>query len=448
MSNRAIVANLYHAPQRGSFEYIEQACIEIDATGTITQVLSKSDHKYDEVIANHEQSNSLTRLAKNQYLLPGLVDLHTHAPQWPQAGKGLDLPLNDWLNQYTFPLENRYKDPDFTARIYPELVDTLIAHGTTTAMYFATIDSAPSEYLAQVCKDKGQRALVGKISMDEKSMCPEYYVESSTEVAISAAETFIQNIREIDNQQNLIHPVVTPRFVPTSTKQLLEGLGKLVQKYQCHVQTHASESDWARDFTQQAFQKTDVELYEETGLLTRKTVLAHSIFLTQSDKNTIKEVGAGIAHCPLSNMYFADAAFPLREALDQGLHVGLGSDLSGGPLPSIFHAALDAVSHSRVREAGTNTHIMDQRGEAHSRVSFVEAFWLATHGGGLTLDLPVGIFKPGYYFDALVIDSNTAGSQVRIYDDLDSAQDALEKIIVHTTEPAISAVWVSGKQIK
>ncbi|GAL28151.1 guanine deaminase [Vibrio variabilis] len=79
MSNRAIVANLYHAPQRGSFEYIEQACIEIDANGTITQVLSKSDHKYDEEIANHEQNNSLTRLAKNQYLLPGLVDLHTHA---------------------------------------------------------------------------------------------------------------------------------------------------------------------------------------------------------------------------------------------------------------------------------------------------------------------------------------------------------------------------------
>lgn len=448
MSNQAFVANLYHAPIKGAFDYIEQACIEIDGLGMITQVLSPNHSDYTQLVEQHENNSSLTRLADHQYLLPGLVDLHTHAPQWPQAGKGLDLPLHDWLNQYTFPLESRYSDLTFAARIYPELVDTLLAHGTTTAMYFATIDSAPSEYLARVCKEKGQRALVGKISMDEKSMCPDYYVEPSTQQALSDAEAFIQNVNEIDAQQGLVYPVVTPRFVPTSTKALLEGLGKLVSHYQCHVQTHASESDWARDFTEQAYQKTDVELYNETGLLTRKTVLAHSIFLSKSDKETIKTVGAGIAHCPLSNMYFADAAFPLREALDKDLHVGLGSDLSGGPLPSIFHAALDAVSHSRVREAGTNTHIMEQRGEANSRVSFVEAFWLATHGGGLTLDLPVGVFKPGYYFDALVVDSNTQGSQVRVYGDLDNEQDILEKIIVHTTEPAISSVWVNGRKVK
>ncbi len=448
MNNKAVVGALFHAPVKGQFEFFQQACVEFGEDGVITQVITPKDDGYFSLVEQHSSNGTLTQLSQDQYLMPGLVDLHVHAPQWPQSGKGLDLPLHDWLNQYTFPLESRYKEPEFAQRMYPELVDTLLSHGTTTAMYFATIDNAASEYLAKVCLNKGQRALIGKVSMDEKSMCPEYYVEASTEVAIEDAEKFIQNISVIDNDQGLVYPVVTPRFVPTSTMDLLFGLGKLVQKYQCHVQTHASESDWARDYSLETFGKSDVEIYKETQLLTRKTVLAHSIFLTESDKLTLKEVGAGIAHCPLSNMYFADAAFPLREALDQDLHLGLGSDLSGGPMPSIFHACLDAVSHSRVRETGTNTHVLQQRGEKNSRASFVEAFWMATHGGGLTLDLPIGIFKPGYLFDAIVISSNTNKSQVRVYSDLDCAQDILEKIIVHTTEPAISSVWVNGSKVK
>ncbi|WP_353505357.1 guanine deaminase [Vibrio sp. SCSIO 43135] len=448
MSKKAILGHVFHAPVKGEFEHLVNACIEFDELGKISQVVTPDQHDYQSIVQKHQEQNTLTTLSDSQYLFPGLVDLHTHAPQWPQSGKGLDLPLFDWLNQYTFPLESKYKDADFRERFYPELVDTLIAHGTTTAMYFATIDNAASEYLAKVCKQKGQRALIGKVSMDEKSMCPDYYVEQSTEIALSDAEAFIQNIIAIDDKSGLVHPVVTPRFVPTCSTDLLAGLGKLVQHYQCHVQTHASESDWARDFSQEKYQKTDVEIYHETQLLTRRTVLAHSIFLSECDKQTIKEVGAGIAHCPLSNMYFADATFPLREAIDQDLHVGLGSDLSGGPIPSIFHACLDAVSHSRVREAGTNTHLMQNRGEPNTRVSFVEAFWMATHGGGLTLDLPIGVFKPGYLLDAIVVDTNAKHSQVRVYSDLDSPRDILEKIIVHTTEPAISSVWVNGNKVK
>ncbi|WP_353505596.1 guanine deaminase [Vibrio sp. SCSIO 43136] len=448
MTTKAVLGALFHAPVKGQFEHFESACVEFDANGVITQVMHCGQEGFEALVEKHQDADSLTKLNKHQYLMPGLVDLHTHAPQWPQSGKGLDLPLHDWLNQYTFPLESRYQEPEFAQRMYPELVETLLAHGTTTAMYFATIDNQASEYLAKVCQQKGQRALIGKVSMDEKSMCPEYYVEESSQAAIDNAERFVQAVQTIDNKQGLVYPVITPRFVPTSTYALLSGLGELVEKYDCHVQTHASESDWARDYSLQKYGKSDVELYHETKLLTRKTVLAHSIFFSDSDKKTVKEVGAGIAHCPLSNMYFADAAFPLREALDEDLHVGLGADLSGGPIPSIFHACLDAVSHSRVREAGTNTHLMENRGEASSRVSFVEAFWMATNGGGQTLDLPIGVFKPGYLFDALVVEANSPTSQVRVYDDLDSSQDILEKIIVHSSEPAIKNVWVNGRLVK
>ncbi|MUI54735.1 guanine deaminase [Aliivibrio fischeri] len=444
---KGVVGKVYHCPIKGEFEFISNGLITIDQQGKICDVLHPSDPNYSKTLNFLKEKDSLQELTDQQFLLPGMVDLHIHAPQWPQAGKGLDLPLNEWLDHYTFPLEHKFSDLSFAEQYYPHLVKTYLANGTTTATYFATIDTSSSLYLAETCIKYGQRALVGKVSMDDKEMCPNYYVEESAEHSIQEAKRFITSFSQLANNNNLVEPIITPRFIPTCSLEALKGLGDLAKKYQCAVQTHASESDWARDFSQEKYNKTDIEIYNEAGLLGERTILAHSIFLTDSDIDTIKQKGSGIAHCPRSNIYFANAALPLREYLDQDIQLGLGSDIAGGPFPSLFMACSDAVLHSRARECGTNASLPAEiRGQENSRVSLLEAYWMATTGGGQLLKLPVGQFKKGYCFDALIIDDED--SNLLICPELDSPQDILEKIITHTTKNNIRQVWVDGNQVK
>ena len=122
------------------------------------------------------------------------MDTHVHAPQWPQLGKALDRPLDEWLQKYTFPLEARYADADFAERVYRNLVRTLIANGTTTAMYYATIHLEASMRLAEICLEQGQRALVGKVAMDNPEQCPDYYRDASAGQGLEDTGRFMEQV--------------------------------------------------------------------------------------------------------------------------------------------------------------------------------------------------------------------------------------------------------------
>lgn len=439
----------FHSPAPGQIEVLHDALICIAENGFIESIIRPSENNYTETKAQCEQNGQLIQLQPGQYLLPGFVDLHVHAPQWPQAGKALHLSLYDWLQNNTFPLEARYADMNFTQRIYPSLVDALLANGTTTAMYFATIHHEPSVYLAQVCQQKGQRALIGRVAMDDPEQCPDFYRDPSAQASIDGARQFIETIQQLaGNDTPLVHPVVTPRFIPTCSDHALTGLGELTQQYNCHVQTHCSESDWEHNHVMQRFGKHDAQALNDFGLLTRKTILAHSNFLSDEDMDTIRDAGAGIAHCTLSNFYFSNSIFPLRHAMDKGLHIGLATDISGGHSPSMFDSCRFAIAASRALEDGVNPALpAEQRGRPDSRIDFTEAFWLATAGGGEALDLPIGKFAPGYACDAILIDTNTSTSNVIVWPELDNAQDALQKILYNATRSNIIKTWVQGQLV-
>jgi hypothetical protein len=131
-------------------------------------------------------------------LLPGVIDLHVHAPQWPQLGTGLDLPLEEWLFAHTFPLEARYSDPAFAAAVWPDLVGTLLRHGTTTAVYFATNDRAATTALAHEAVRQGQRAYVGRVAMDHPEGTPEWYRDASPAAGVAESALSIEEIRAAD----------------------------------------------------------------------------------------------------------------------------------------------------------------------------------------------------------------------------------------------------------
>ncbi len=445
----ALCGTIMHTPHRGAVEIIDGALIEVGHDGAIEAVSAPHSSGFEQRRTAAANAGRLVTLSPSQVVLPGLVDLHIHAPQWPQAGKALHLPLNEWLQEHTFPLEARYADTDFARRIYAGLVDDLLANGTTTALYFATIHLESTQALAEICLEKGQRALIGRVAMDDPEQCPHYYRDASAEVGIAQTADFISFVRALSgNDGNLIQPVVTPRFIPSCSDAMLDGLGRLAADHQCHVQTHCSEGDWEHDFVLKRFGHTDTVSLDGFGLLSPRTILAHANFISQEDMEAIALRGAGIAHCPLSNFYLSNAVFPLRRALDNGLHVGLGTDISGGHSASILEACRHALVASRALEEGTDPRTpAATRGWANSRIDVFEAFWLATAGGGEALGLPVGRIEPGYRFDALLVDTDISDSNVRIFEGVDCHEDVFQKIVYNAQRANIRKVWVEGRLV-
>jgi guanine deaminase len=429
------LASGFHAPERGTIEPFTEALIEVE-DGVITAFRQPGSDQYDPKRA--------TRLP--HILLPGFVDLHIHAPQYPQLGTALDVPLEDWLHRHTFPLEARYADLAFAQKVYRQLVADLLASGTTTALYFATVHVPATKALADICHAMGQRALIGKVAMDHPETCPDYYRDASTAEAVQGAKAVIDHIRALPG--NLVHPVVTPRFIPACTDETLTALGRLAQETGTRVQTHVSESDWEHQYVLGRHGVSDTESLRRFGLLTPGSVLAHGPHLSLQDMQTLCDHRTGVAHCPLSNAYFAGAAFPLRAALEKGLRVGLGSDISGGPAGTIWEAARMAVAASRMLESGVNPALPSQtRGVPGARIDMATAFYLATTGGGAALELPVGHFAPGMEFDAIQIDPEAAQGTIRLWGDEPPAI-RLERLIHTASRANIAGVWVAGRRVQ
>ena len=446
---RLVRGTFFHAPRRGSVEMLEDALVEVDTAGTIVHVTARDDPEWTRRHHEARTAGRLEEIGAGRYVLPGFVDLHIHAPQYPQLGTALHLPLADWLASHTFPLEARYRDLAFARRVYGALVDDLLANGTTTALMFGTVHVDATKLLGDLAIEKGLRALVGKVAMDHADNCPPDYRDSDVASAVAGTRAVIEHLRDHpDNRAGRVEGVITPRFIPSCTDPLLEELGALARGCSCAVQTHCSESDWEHAYVRTRHGVSDAESLDRFGLLGRRSVVAHAPFLSPSDMDLLQARGSAVAHCPLSNAYFANAVFPLRAALAKGLRVGLGTDVSAGPSLSMFDAARMAVVASRMLEDGVDpVRAATLRGRPDSRIDWMTAFHLATAGGADALDLPVGRFEPGRQFDALVIDTRAPRGNIRLFEEVDGLLDVLQKILHGATRADILAVHVDGRHV-
>lgn len=430
-------------------EILEEHLFCINTDGIIEKVVAPEDADYQQLLDAYEGKVNFHRLAEGQFFLPGFVDLHVHAPQWAQAGTALDIPLYDWLNTYTFPVEAKFSDLDFAKEVYSDLVSTLLAHGTTTALYFATVHKKASLLLAEICADKGQRGLVGKVVMDNIDQTPDYYRDADTNTALADTEEFILAVKELAKSvKQGVYPVVTPRFIPSCTDEALKGLGELAAKYDAHVQSHCSESDWEHGYVKDRFNKHDAFALHDFGLLRDKSVMAHCNFLDDHDADLFAETGTAVAHCPISNAYFANSVIPIAHLHSKNVEIGLGSDISGGFSPSIFDNARQAVISSRMLEDGVNTALpAEERGVPNSRIVINEAFYLATAGGGESLSLPIGRLQENYAWDVQIIDTKAASAKLPIYNENEDLHDIFQKMMYLVRPENIREVWVQGEKV-
>lgn len=369
----------------------------------------------------------------DKIIIPGLMDLHVHAPQYTYRGTGMDLELLDWLEKYAFPEEASYSDLEYAEKAYSVFVRDLKKSATTRASVFASKHVPATELLMEMLDKTGLKTFVGKVNMDRN--CPDYIREESPEVSADNTERWVANT--IDKFSNT-KPIITPRFTPTCSDGLMAKLGEIQKKYSVPVQSHLSENQGEIAWVKELCPDTEFygEAYDKFGLFGGEscpTVMAHCVYSGEKEQELIKKRGVWIAHCPQSNMNVASGIAPIRQYLDKGLKVGLGSDVAGGSTLSIFRAMTDAIMCSKLR-----WRLVDQN--LH-QLSVDDAFYMATRGGGSFFG-KVGAFEEGFEMDAVVIDDSALYTPKEL-----SMHDRFERLCYLYTDAKIVAKCVAGKMI-
>lgn len=396
-----------------------------------------SKENLDEILRKFNiGAQEVIHLSNTEFLMPGLIDTHTHASQFPNAGIGMELTLLDWLKTYTFPTEAGLVENERAVEVYSRCVRSTLDAGTTTAVYFATIHKDSSVLLADICSKMGQRAFVGKVNMDRNS--PENYCEV-TKDSLEDTLAFVESVTQLGSE--LVSPIITPRFVPSCSRQLMTELGRLASERGLGVQTHLSENkpecEWVRALEPDCDNYTQV--YLKCGLLGPTTILAHCVHLTEEEIKTLKEAGAGVAHCPNSNFSLKSGVCDVRRLQDAGVKVGLGTDVSGGFSPTILNAMRTAVTAS-------NSLASDR--PQYSPLGFSDVIYLATRGGASLLDMTasLGALEPGMLADIIRVDMD-AQSNTRLFGN-ESFKDIVSKFVFLADDRNIRNVWVAGKLVK
>ncbi|KAJ7601580.1 hypothetical protein DFH06DRAFT_1276777 [Mycena polygramma] len=388
-----------HTEHLGGLAILHDYLLVTDSAGIIRHFQAAQSSESQPLL--HE-SPDCTALPSGTFIVPTFVDLHLHAAQFLYQGNGLHLPLMEWLNEYAFKAEERLDgDSVLARRVYTRLI------------------------LAEVMQAAGLRAFVGKLSMDISSRPS--YKEPSAQTSLDAAQSFVEKCHaltaSLPTHEQLVEPVLTPRFVPTCSDELLVGLGQLSAREDLKIQSHLAEALDQVEYVRKERGAEDIEIFDRSGLLTPRTIQAHCTFLDVPSFQHVHSSGTAIAHCPLSNSYFSAEPFHLREALDEGVKVGLGTDVAGGYSLDLMNSMRHAVSVSRMREG--------------SRQMLAQSLYLATRGGATALELTTGVFDVGRPFDAQEIrlfNSDRSGVAALDFFDLEGADNASPPVTIEMVE--------------
>ena len=366
----------------------------------------------------------------DRMIMPALVDLHTHASQYTFHGMGMDLELLEWLNTYTFPEEARYRDPEYASQAYDVFVNDLVRSGTGRAVIFGTIHREATLLLMEKLEKSGLVTYVGKVNMDRNS--PDNYREQ-TEDSLRETERFVEEAVSFRNTS----PILTPRFIPTCSDELMRGLSDIQKRTGLPVQSHLSENrseiEWVKELVPDAAFYGDA--YDLFGLFGGecRTVMAHCVSSGREEIERMARNGVFVAHCPNSNTNISSGIAPVRKLLDAGVRVGLGSDVAGGHSLSLFDEMVSAVQVSNLR-----WRCIDQNDR---QLSMTEVFYMATRGGGEFFG-KVGSFDRGYEFDALVVDDSGLAGMIKP----DPAHRFLRSLYL-SHECLLAAKYVKGNKI-
>ena len=366
-------------------------------------------------------------------VIPGLVDLHTHAPQFAFRGTGMDLELLDWLNSHAFPEEAKYRSLEYAAQMYRFFVDHLKKGPNTRTVIYATIHVPATVLLMDMLEESGLVSMAGKVNMDRNSS--DDLREESASASLNATREWLGAI----GKYRRVQPILTPRFIPSCSDELMRGIGQLKGEFNLPVQSHLSENRREIELVRELCPGSvgygaayrDFSLFDAPA----PAVMAHCVWSDEKEIALLAERGVFAAHCPQSNANLASGIAPVRRMLGAGVSIGLGSDIAGGTNSSIFRAMSDAIRFSKLRHT-----LLDSD---EKPLTMEEAFYLGTAGGGAFFGKAgmgySGSFEPEYDFDALVINDSPLAAPSSL-----SLRGRLERAVYLCDDRHIDAKFVRG----
>ena len=417
METRIIKGNIISAPKFGKIEITEKGyLIAIDSKiiGTF--------QKLPEEFAKCEIEDY-----GNALVMQSFADMHLHAPQYPMLGMGMDMPLLEWMNTYTFPTEACFKDNEFARMAYHRLAYELAAKGTTRICMFSSIHREATLILMEELENAGITGYVGKVNMDRNGG-KDY--QETTEESISETVKWLESC-----SFEHIKPMITPRFTPACTDELMQELGRIAKEKDLPIQSHLSENTGELALVKELHPDCTQywETYAKYGLWNEKTLMAHCVWSDARERKAIKDAGVWAVHCASSNENLVSGYAPVRVMLNEGLNVVLGSDIAGGDHLSMFKNITAAIRASKARR------IMDNWQTDFLTVE--EAFYLGTSAAAPFFGEKPG-FAPGNTLHAIVVEDETL-PMVRPL----SVNERFERCVYRREHGAILAVYSEGRKI-
>ena len=365
----------------------------------------------------------------NQLVLQGFCDMHLHAPQYPMLGMGMDLPLMDWLKAYTFKTEARFADAEFARLAYARLAAELVKNGTTRVCIYSSTHTDATLILMEELERAGIGGYVGKVIMDRDSgECQEETLESERETL-----RWLEQCGHFSK----IKPILTPRFTPSCTNELMDWLGKLAGERGLYVQSHLSENYKEIELVKRLHPDCEQywQTYEKYDLWKDHTIMAHCVHSDAREQQAMIDHNVLCVHCPDSNINICSGFAPVRQMKNRGVWLALGSDIAGGAQLPMLQVITGCLRMSKARAIATEG--------AEPFLTVGEAYYLATSGGARYFGDKDG-FAPGNPLHALVLSEAQLPPSAREL----TVKERFERAVYLADDRAISAVYGAGRKIK
>ncbi len=411
----------------GAVGHLPDACLEVDATGRLVAVEAWGARPADPSVLD----------LRPWVAMPGLVDLHVHLPQVPNAGLGAGMELLDWLDRYIFPLEQAYARE--VAEVQAPLVfRALAAAGTTTISAYAALWPESTDACFAAAEEHGIRAVIGKVMMDRVTYDAQIARHDILDTSLRQSADLCERWHGADDGR--LGYAFTPRFAVSCTEEMLAESARLAAYYGAWWQSHLAEDAGECDRVKRLFPESRdyLDVYERAGGLNDRAILAHAIHLSPSEVERLAASGARVAHCPASNLFLSSGLMPLARYLEAGIPVGLGSDLAAGPELSIFSVMRAAAVTARV------LHLAG--GEARPRLSPLDWLRLGTLAGARALGMGerIGSLEAGKEADLIVVDP-VLTDPLPESEELTDPEELMSRLIFRPHPEMVRGAWVRGK---
>ncbi len=423
MNNFIIKGAIAYSEDKNTIKTIDNGYLVCE-NGKVAGVFREIPEKYENFPVKYHGKN---------LVIPGMTDLHVHAPQYTFRGIGMDLELLDWLTTYTFPEEAKYAKLEYADKAYSFFAKDLQRGFSTRACIFGTLHNEATINLMDKVEATGVISYVGKVNMDRNG--GENLQEAD---AKKSMEDTIKWLDTIDGRYKNVRPIITPRFIPSCSDELMNSLGKLARDRKLRIQSHLSENPsevaWVKELVPSSTSYANAyELFDNMGEPDRPTIMAHCVYSGDEEMDILKRHGAYVAHCADSNMNLTSGIAPIRRFLDADINIGLGSDVAAGSSMNMLKLILTSLQASKMYYRYVDNNM--------KQLSFEEMFYLATMGGGRYFG-KVGTFKEGYEFDALVINDSMMYSMRDM-----TTRERIERMCYNDADTMIVEKYVAGRKI-